>query len=50
MLPAAMLSGALLLVVADILARNLFAPVELPVGIVVAALGAPYFLYLLARS
>jgi len=50
MLPTAMLSGTLLLVVADILARNLLAPVELPVGIVVAAIGAPYFLYLLARS
>lgn len=50
MLPAAMLSGALLLVVADVLARNLFAPVELPVGIVVSAIGAPYFLYLLART
>jgi iron complex transport system permease protein len=37
MLPAAMLSGALLLVIADILARNLLAPVELPVGVVVAA-------------
>lgn len=50
MLPTAMLSGTLLLVVADILARNLLAPVELPVGIVVAAIGAPYFLYLLAKS
>lgn len=50
MLPAAMLSGALLLVVADIMARNLFAPVEMPVGIVVSAIGAPYFLYLLART
>lgn len=50
MLPAAALSGALLLVIADTLARNLFAPVELPVGIVVAAIGAPYFLFLLART
>lgn len=50
MLPTAMLAGALLLVMADILARNLLAPVELPVGIVVAVIGAPYFLYLLARS
>ncbi len=50
MLPTAMLSGALLLVAADILARNLFAPVELPVGVVVSAIGAPYFLYLLSRT
>jgi iron complex transport system permease protein len=50
MLPVALLSGALLMVVADTLARNLLAPVELPVGVVVAAIGAPYFLYLLAQT
>lgn len=50
MLPATALTGALLLVVADSLARNLFAPVEMPVGVVVAAIGAPYFLYLLAKT
>ncbi len=50
MLPTALLSGALLMVVADTLARNLLAPVELPVGVVVAAIGAPYFLFLLAKS
>jgi iron complex transport system permease protein len=50
MLPVTLLSGALLMIVADTLARNLLAPVELPVGVVVAAIGAPYFLYLLARS
>ncbi|MDZ7704729.1 MAG: iron ABC transporter permease [Trueperaceae bacterium] len=50
MLPTTALAGALLLVVADSLARNLFAPVEMPVGVVVAAIGAPYFLYLLAKT
>lgn len=50
MLPAAVLCGALLLIVADILARNLLAPVQIPAGVVVAAIGAPYFLYLLART
>lgn len=50
MLPVTLLSGALLMIVADTLARNLLAPVELPVGVVVAAIGAPYFLYLLARN
>lgn len=50
MLPVALLCGALLMVVADMLARNLLAPVELPVGVVVAAIGAPYFLYLLAQT
>lgn len=50
LLPTAALVGALLVVVADTLARNLFARAETPVGIVVAVLGAPYFLYLLART
>ncbi len=42
--------GALLLVGADLVARRLFAPTELPVGIFTAVLGAPYLLYLLARA
>lgn len=42
--------GALLLVSSDLLARRLFAPTELPVGIFTAILGAPYLLYLLARA
>jgi iron complex transport system permease protein len=49
MLPVTLLLGALLLVVADTLARNLLAPVEIPAGIVVAVIGAPYFLYLRAE-
>jgi iron complex transport system permease protein len=42
--------GALLLVASDLVARRLFAPTELPVGILTAVLGAPYLLYLLARA
>lgn len=42
--------GALLLVGSDLVARRLFAPTELPVGIFTAVLGAPYLLYLLARA
>jgi len=42
--------GALLLVTADLVARRLFAPTELPVGVFTAILGAPYLLYLLARA
>jgi iron complex transport system permease protein len=42
--------GALLLVASDLVARRIFAPTELPVGIVTAILGAPYLLYLLARA
>ena len=49
MLPAAMLVGALLLVLADTLGRTLIAPSEIPAGILTAVIGAPYFLWLLAR-
>lgn len=42
--------GSLLLVTADTLARILFQPVELPVGILTAALGAPFFFYLMYRK
>jgi len=50
LLPTAALTGALLLIVADTLARIILQPSEIPTGIVVAVIGAPYFLYLLARS
>ncbi len=49
LLPAAA-CGALLLVGSDLVARRLFAPTELPVGVFTAVLGAPYLLYLLARA
>jgi iron complex transport system permease protein len=47
LIPASALMGALLLVLADDLARTVLAPVELPVGIVTALLGGTFFLYLL---
>lgn len=50
LLPASALAGALLLLIADTLGRSLFLPSEIPAGIVVAVIGAPYFLYLLARA
>ena len=49
LLPAAA-GGALLVVASDLVARQLFAPIELPVGLITAVLGAPYLLYLIARS
>lgn len=49
-LPNAALLGASLLVLADLLARTLVAPLELPLGIVTSALGAPFFLFLLLRK
>jgi iron complex transport system permease protein len=49
LLPASALLGALLLVLADLLCRNAPADWSLRLGVVTSALGAPYFLYLLAR-
>jgi len=43
------LLGGIFLLGADLIALHLFAPVMLPVGVVTAALGGPYFLILLAR-
>jgi iron complex transport system permease protein len=50
LLPNAALLGAILLVGADIIARLVVVPAELPIGIVTAVLGAPVFLYILLRS
>lgn len=47
LIPAAALAGAILLVVADTLARVVMAPTELPVGIVTAIVGVPFFISLL---
>jgi iron complex transport system permease protein len=49
LLPNAALLGAILLVLADIVARLVVAPAELPIGIVTATLGAPVFLWILLR-
>lgn len=49
LLPSALFGGASLLLLADIIARLLLAPAELPIGIVTAFIGAPFFLFLLLR-
>ena len=49
-LPSAALFGAAFLIGCDLLARTAFAPIELPVGIVTALVGAPFFLWLLIRN
>jgi iron complex transport system permease protein len=46
-LPGSVLAGALLLLVADTLARSLVAPAEMPVGLLTSLLGAPWFLWLI---
>jgi iron complex transport system permease protein len=48
-IPAAALSGAIFVVVADTVARTVIAPRELPVGAITALIGAPLFIYLLKR-
>lgn len=50
LLVSSALGGALFVMVCDLLARVLFAPFELPVGIVLAFTGAPFFLWLLFRQ
>lgn len=50
LLPVSILLGALLLTVADMFARIAIIPAELPVGIVTALVGAPFFLYLLFKQ
>jgi iron complex transport system permease protein len=49
-LPLSLLGGASLLLLADVLARVLMAPQELPVGIITALAGAPFFLWILRRA
>jgi iron complex transport system permease protein len=50
LLPASVLLGAGLMICADTAARLLAAPAELPIGIVTAIIGAPFFLFLLMRQ
>ncbi len=50
LLPASALAGGAFVVIADLLARILLAPVEIPVGVITAIIGAPFFLYLLRRT
>ena len=50
LLPVTAIAGALFLVLADTLARTLLAPAEIPVGVLSAFVGGPFFLYLLRRT
>jgi iron complex transport system permease protein len=50
LLPGSALLGALLLSLADLLCRMVVAPVEIPIGVVTAIIGAPFFLWLLHRQ
>jgi len=49
LLPLSVLSGAIFLILADLIARTAQAPAEIPIGVITALCGAPFFLYLLRR-
>lgn len=49
LLPLSVVCGAIFLITADLLARTLLSPTEIPLGIITAFFGAPFFLYLLRR-
>jgi iron complex transport system permease protein len=50
LIPSSALAGAIILVVCDTLARTVIQPAELPVGVLTAFFGAPFFLYLLRKK
>lgn len=50
LIPTAALIGTLMLLISDTISRNLLAPIEIPVGIVVSIIGVPYFIYLMLSN
>ncbi|MGI5851691.1 MAG: FecCD family ABC transporter permease, partial [Caldicoprobacterales bacterium] len=50
LLPYSAVVGSIFLIIADTMARTLVSPLEIPVGIITALAGAPFFLYLLSRK
>ncbi len=50
LLPVSALLGALILLISDLIARTIFAPLDIPAGVFTAAIGVPFFLYLLYRN
>jgi iron complex transport system permease protein len=50
LLPLATLAGAIFLILADAAARTMLAPTEVPIGVITAFFGAPFFLYLLRQK
>ncbi|MNJ74433.1 putative siderophore transport system permease protein YfhA [compost metagenome] len=49
-LPVSALLGAIILLLADLAARTAFLPNDVPAGVLTAAIGAPFFMYLLYRN
>lgn len=50
LIPTAALISTLILLAADTISRNMLAPIEIPVGIVVSVIGVPYFIYLMIKE
>ncbi|MFV0519262.1 MAG: FecCD family ABC transporter permease [Lachnospirales bacterium] len=50
LVPTSAIIGTIIIVFADLLSRNLFSPVEIPVGITISVVGVPYFVYLLMKE
>lgn len=50
LLPASILSGSIFLIISDTIARTIIAPGQMPLGVITAVIGAPYFIYLLSSS
>jgi iron complex transport system permease protein len=50
LLPACVIAGSIFMVVADTLARVLLSPTEIPVGVITALIGGPFFLFLLWKN
>lgn len=50
LIPLSVLTGGIFLLVADTIARTMFAPSEIPIGVMTAFIGAPYFIFLLQNS
>ncbi|MGG3575038.1 iron ABC transporter permease [Bacillus gobiensis] len=50
LLPVSILTGALILLIADSIGRGIMPPIEFPAGLITAVIGAPYFIYLLWRE
>ena len=48
-LPLAVLTGAIFMILTDLISRTVLAPTEIPIGVITAVCGAPFFLYLLRR-
>ncbi len=49
LLPLSVLTGAIFMILTDLLARTVLAPTEIPIGVITAVFGAPFFLYLLRK-